>query len=112
MKKLILILFISCTQNTSFIEVVNKESYLELIKQNHQIIDVRTPNEFENGHIENAVNIDFKAADFIENISALNKNKTLLIYCRSGNRSGKAAKIMDSLGFTKIYDLEGGFMNW
>ena len=72
----------------------------------------RTPNEFENGHIENAVNIDFKAADFIENISALNKNKTLLIYCRSGNRSGKAAKIMDSLGFTKIYDLEGGFMNW
>ena len=112
MKKLILILFISCTQNTSFIEVVNKEEYLELIKQNHQIIDVRTPNEFENGHIENAVNIDFKAADFIENISALNKNKTLLIYCRSGNRSGKAAKIMDSLGFTKIYDLEGGFMNW
>ena len=58
------------------------------------------------------MNIDFKAADFIENISALNKNKTLLIYCRSGNRSGKAAKIMDSLGFTKIYDLEGGFMNW
>lgn len=112
MKKLILILFISCTQNTSFIEVVNKEAYLKLIKQNHQIIDVRTPNEFENGHIENAVNIDFKAADFIENISALNKNKTLLIYCRSGNRSGKAAKIMDSLGFTKIYDLEGGFMNW
>lgn len=112
MKKLILILFISCTQNTSFIEVVNKEAYLEFIKQNHQIIDVRTPNEFENGHIENAVNIDFKAADFIENISALNKNKTLLIYCRSGNRSGKAAKIMDSLGFTKIYDLEGGFMNW
>ena len=112
MKKLILILFISCNQNTSFIEVVNKEAYLELIKQNHQIIDVRTPNEFENGHIENAVNIDFKAADFIENISALNKNKTLLIYCRSGNRSGKAAKIMDSLGFTKIYDLEGGFMNW
>ncbi|MDB4128822.1 rhodanese-like domain-containing protein [Flavobacteriaceae bacterium] len=112
MKKHILILFISCTQNTSFIKVVNKEAYLELIKQNHQIIDVRTPNEFENGHIENAVNIDFKAADFIENISALNKNKTLLIYCRSGNRSGKAAKIMDSLGFTKIYDLEGGFMNW
>ena len=112
MKKFILILFIACTANENTIEVVNKQTYLNLMEQQYQIIDVRTPIEFEQGHIEKAINVDYKEANFIEKISAFDKSKTLLIYCRSGNRSGKASKIMDSLGFTKIYDLEGGFMNW
>lgn len=112
MKKFILILFIACNANEKTIEVVNKQTYLNLMEQHYQIIDVRTPTEFDEGHIEKAINVDYKGANFIENISAFDKSKTLLIYCRSGNRSGKASIIMDSLGFTKIYDLEGGFMNW
>ncbi len=112
MKKFILILFIACAPNPNRVEVVGKETYLDLMEKQFQIIDVRTPTEYQEGHIDNALNVDFKSADFIKNISKFDKNKTLLIYCRSGNRSGRASKIMDSLGFTKIYDLEGGFMNW
>lgn len=112
MKKLVIILFIACSQNSNTIQLVNKGSYLKLIDQQFQIIDVRTPFEFSEGHIENAINVDYKGVDFIENISKFDKNKILLIYCRSGNRSGKASKIMDSIGFVKIYDLKGGYMNW
>lgn len=112
MKKFILILFIACAPNPNRVEVVGKETYLDLMEKQFQIIDVRTPTEYQEGHIGNALNVDFKSADFIKNISKFDRNKTLLIYCRSGNRSGRASKIMDSLGFTKIYDLEGGFMNW
>lgn len=112
MKKFILILFIACAPNPNRVEVVGKETYLDLMEKQFQIIDVRTPTEYQEGHIDNALNVDFKSADFIKNIFKFDRNKTLLIYCRSGNRSGRASKIMDSLGFTKIYDLEGGFMNW
>ena len=112
MKKFILILFIACAPNPNSVEVVGKETYLDLMEKQFQIIDVRTPTEYQEGHIDNALNVDFKSADFIKKISKFDRNKTLLIYCRSGNRSGRASKIMDSLGFTKIYDLEGGFMNW
>lgn len=102
---------ISCEDNSN-IEVVNKSEYKNLIKKNFPIIDVRTPAEFWEGHIDNAINIDFKSNSFINEISKLDKSKTYLIYCRSGNRSSKAATIMDSLGFKKTIDLEGGFLRW
>ena len=102
---------ISCEDNSN-IEVVNKSVYKNLIKKNFPIIDVRTPAEFWEGHIDNAINIDFKSNSFINEISKLDKSKTYLIYCRSGNRSSKAALIMDSLGFKKTIDLEGGFLRW
>ncbi|MDG2372013.1 MAG: rhodanese-like domain-containing protein [Flavobacteriaceae bacterium] len=98
--------------NSSTIELVEKKFFKNLITENIQIIDVRTPKEYEEGHIINAVNINYKASDFIQEISDLDKKKPYLIYCKSGNRSEKATKIMDSLGFYKIYDLKGGFMNW
>ena len=112
MKKIILFLFVACAPFKNPIKVVDKKAYMNLIAKEYQIIDVRTPSEFKKGHIENAINVDFKAANFIENISFFDKNKTLLIYCRTGNRSGKASKLIDSIGFSKIYDLKGGFMNW
>lgn len=102
---------ISCIDDSS-IEIVNKNEYKILIKKNFPIIDVRTPSEFWEGHIDNAINIDFNSNSFINEISKLDKSKTYLIYCRSGNRSLKAATIMDSLGFKKIIDLEGGFLKW
>ena len=98
--------------NESKVEVIEKETFKELIEKNIQVIDVRTAEEYRDGYIKNAINIDFKSSEFIQNISRLDKNKSYLIYCKSGNRSGKASKVMDSLGFYKIYDLKGGFMNW
>ena len=102
---------ISCIDDSS-IEIVNKSEYKSLIKKNFPISDVRTPAEFWEGHIDNAINIDFNSNSFINEISKLDKSKTYLIYCRSGNRSSKAATIMDSLGFKKTIDLEGGFLRW
>ncbi|MBQ22996.1 MAG: rhodanese [Flavobacteriales bacterium] len=96
----------------STVELVGVEFSKELIKKQIKIIDVRTPKEFNQGHIENAININFKSSNFIKSISKLNKDTSFLIYCKSGNRSGKAAKIFDSIGFYKIYNLKGGYINW
>lgn len=73
------------------------------------IIDVRTPEEFNAGHVEGALNIPVEFPDFAAQISALDPNATYAVYCRSGNRSAAATQQMFGLGYTHIYDLEGGF---
>ena len=110
MKYFFLILFI-LTQNSNY-ELLELNDYKEKIKDGYQIIDVRTQSEFAHGHIPNAINLDFYAFNFITEINKLSKNETVLIYCRSGNRSHKTGAIMDSLGFNKIYDLKGGYSIW
>lgn len=77
-----------------------------------QLIDVRTPKEFKAEHIKNAKNINFFDEDFSKKINKLNKEKPVYIYCRSGKRSGKSAEQFKKLGFTHIYDLKGGILNW
>ncbi len=78
-----------------------------------QLIDVRTPMEFLSGHIKKAKNIDYyNKSKFYTEIEKLNKNKPVYLYCRSGIRSYNAAKKLDKLGFTEIYDLKGGFLRW
>ncbi len=76
------------------------------------IIDVRTPGEFTNGHIANALNIDWKSGSFESKISQLDKNKAVFVYCYSGNRSTAAANKMRSLGFKEVYELSGGIIKW
>ena len=76
------------------------------------VLDVRTPAEFAEGHLENAVNIDFESGNFEEEVSKLDKSKTFAVYCRSGNRSGQAVKVMSKTGFTNIYDMDGGVIDW
>ncbi len=85
---------------------------LKTAPENIQLIDIRTPQEYAQGHIKNAVNIDFYSADFLKKMDQLDKNKDIYIYCRSGHRSGIAAKKLANHGFSKIYDLEGGINNW
>ncbi len=80
--------------------------------KDHQIIDVRTPTEFKEGFIERAKNINLKDDDFAKEITSLDKDKPVYIYCRSGHRSGIAAKKMIDLGFKEVYDLQGGILNW
>jgi rhodanese-related sulfurtransferase len=76
------------------------------------IIDIRTPEGFNEGHIENAVNIDFYSASFKEDLEKLDKDKLYLIYCLSGNRSGKAIITMKELGYKEVYNLSVGIQEW
>ena len=94
------------------VEVLEKSQYEALVEKGYTIIDVRTPEEYEEGHIEGAQNINIKSEAFVTEIENLSKSDTLLIYCRSGRRSLYAAQVMVSIGFRRIYDLEGGFLNW
>lgn len=76
------------------------------------ILDVRTPREVAEGHIEGALIIDFLAGGFDEKVKDFNKESTYYIYCRSGNRSGQACQIMAQLGFDKLVNLDGGMLGW
>lgn len=71
-------------------------------------LDVRTADEFAAGHLSGATNLDFRAADFEQRLSALDRAATYLVYCHSGNRSGQATALMRSLGFGHVYDVQGG----
>lgn len=77
-----------------------------------QLVDVRTPEEFNEGHLENALNIDFTNDDFDDKVASLDKNKPVMLYCKAGGRSAKAASKLKELGFKNITDLEGGILNW
>ena len=76
------------------------------------LIDVRTPQEYAAGHLENSVNIDFRSRNFKELIGKLDKNQEVYVYCKIGGRSASAAKTMEDMGFKKIYDLKGGILQW
>jgi len=72
------------------------------------LVDVRTPAEFEAGHIKGAINIDFENSNFEQEIQKLDTSKTYFIYCRSGNRSGQASGVMKRNNLQNVYDLQGG----
>lgn len=76
------------------------------------VIDVRTLEEFNKGHLDGAQVIDFKAADFREKLSKLDREKSYLVHCRSGARSQRSLAVWRELGFRKIYHLESGFLGW
>ncbi len=73
------------------------------------LVDVRTPDEYQQGHLADAVNIDFFNADFANNLDTIDRQKKVYLYCKKGGRSAKAAKMLDSLGFKHIVDLTGGY---
>ncbi len=77
-----------------------------------QIIDVRTPDEFSQGHISGAINIDVEDASFESKIATLDKSVTYAVYCHSGRRSAIATTKMSSKGFTSLFNLDGGIGAW
>ena len=93
------------------VSVLAPEAFKEK-SMNQTIVDVRTPAEYSSGHIEGAINIDFFSDDFLEQIGQLDKSETLFVYCKSGNRSSKAAQKILGLGFKEVVDLQGGIKNW
>ncbi|TXJ12884.1 rhodanese-like domain-containing protein [Brachyspira aalborgi] len=109
-----ILFFTSCeskqesNQNEESFKNLTVEEVIILLDANPDIIviDVRTPDEIaQTGAIENSINIDFKASDFKEKISALDKDKEYILFCKSGNRSGQASKIMAEMGFSNINNL-------
>ena len=109
----------SCqSSNNPNIVSINADDFaskIEQMKKNNQeymIIDIRTKPEFDSGHLEDAVMIDYYSNEFYNNISKLDNTKTYFVYCRSGNRSGKSLKLFHKAGFTKVYDLKGGINAW
>ena len=111
---LIILLFISCENIKGEFQLLAYQSYKSHIENNSvQLFDVRTPEEYNLGHINGAVNIDFKNEEiFYRSFEKLDKSKPVYLYCRSGNRSKKSADILIELGFSKVYDLKGGFIEW
>jgi rhodanese-related sulfurtransferase len=75
-------------------------------------LDVRTPGEFAEGYIEGARLIDFQSGNFENEIATLDKGATYAVYCRSGNRSGQAVKVMQAAGFTNVFNMNGGVIDW
>lgn len=76
------------------------------------IIDVRTPEEYQGGHIRGAANLDYYSPDFNDRLRSLERNKRYLIYCRAGNRGRIALEMMRALGFEEAYNISGGTLRW
>ncbi len=115
-KTILSVLFLSMimacnAQNTSF-KQIGLDQYKKMANEkNTLVIDVRTPEEVAQGYIVGTdAFINFYDAAFDEKIAALDKKKTYIVYCRSGNRSSKALNKMAAAGFTKLYEVKGGVM--
>ena len=96
--------------------ITPEEAYILILESkdnpNFVILDVRTPEEFLGEYIENAVNLDYYSDTFKNDLDKLDKNKTYLIYCRSGRRSENALNIMKELDFREVYNMSGGIIKW
>ena len=76
------------------------------------IIDVRTPREFKSGHIEKAILLDYYSKTYTDELKRLDKTKTYLIYCRTGNRTGKTLTLIRNMGFSRVYNMAQGIRGW
>ena len=116
MRKLLFffVVIISCQIENKSFEILSYIDFKNKIEfSGVRLIDVRTPLEFSQGNINGSVNVDFKnEQEFLNYFNELDKTEPLFLYCRSGNRSKKSADKLINLGFSKIYDLEGGFIEW
>ena len=92
---------------------VSPAEFRDLMKKpNTMVIDVRTFQETSQGKIDGALDIDIRQDGFEDKIKLLPKDKTYLVYCRSGRRSAAACEIMEKNGFTKLYNMEGGWLQY
>ena len=101
-------------QSQSEVEVLEPQAFIERVKADTSaiILDVRQPEEFDEGHLAQAINLDWlNQTVFINGLAKLNKQKTYYIYCRSGRRSQAAAGKLKAEGF-QVVDLKGGYLHW
>ncbi|MFY8010145.1 MAG: thioredoxin domain-containing protein [Flavobacterium sp.] len=108
-------LFLSCQgQATKPVQTLDVKTYAEKLKNTEkpQLLDVRTPEEFGVEHLENADNVNVNSPDFATKAAQYDKSKPIFVYCKVGGRSAQAADKLVGMGFTEVYNLEGGIMKW
>lgn len=109
-----MLLLYSCGRGQSGETVLSPEEFKQKISETEAevVLDVRTAGEFAQGHLENAVNVDWNGSDFDSKIEKMDKSSTYFVYCLSGGRSAAAAEHMRSKGFTNVIEMEGGMLAW
>ena len=108
------IIFISSCQffDSSKINIISDSQFLEIQDTDYILVDVRTIDEYESGHIQNAINFDFYSESFQKEILSLEKKSSIILYCRTQNRSTKAANFLKENGYKEISVIEGGITSW
>ncbi len=112
---LIITFLASCNaqQNLNTISIIDTETLkVALSNKTIQLIDVRTPLEYKQGYIGNAINANIYTSDFTQATALLDKTKPVYVYCHKGGRSNAAARKLTKLGFNKIFDFKGGWKAW
>lgn len=110
-----LVLGACSSSDAATIELVDPDQAQDLLAappEGLEVLDVRTPEEFDAGHLADAENLDFYASNFTAQLDELDKDTPYFVYCRSGNRSSTTIETMQGLGFTEVYELEGGLVAW
>ena len=111
----VLVTACSSGTDTASIELVSPEQAAEVIEDAPAglvVLDIRTPEEYNEVRLDGAINVDYYATDFADQLDTLDKNNPYVMYCRSGNRSSDAVETMKDLGFTEVYEIDGGIVNW
>lgn len=108
----VLISFVSCQSQSKSPELISPEAFAKRIESATQLVDVRTPKEYKQGHLKGAKNIHLYDQDFLERINKLDKAKPVYVYCKAGGRSAEAVEIMQAQGFKNIIELRGGTDSW
>jgi rhodanese-related sulfurtransferase len=116
MKRILIVLLVlfsfSTIQAQTYKNAAAEAFKTEISKDTVQLVDVRTPGEYTQGHIKGAVNINLKQAEFLAQVEkTIDKKKTVYVYCRSGGRSAYASKMLSQAGFT-VVNLSGGILGW
>jgi rhodanese-related sulfurtransferase len=115
---LVCVWFQACsTANNQLLKTISPEMASNLISKHKNnsdfiILDIRTPREFNDGHIEEAILLDFYSKTYTDELKILDKSKIYLIYCRSGNRSGKTLELIKYMGFRQVYNMDRGIRGW
>ena len=103
-------------QSTIITNVSAQEAYTLIQEKsdnpNFRILDVRTPDEYNTGHVEGAINVDYNSDTFKDILATLDRSGEYLVYCRDGERSSGAIEIMEDLEFTMVYHIKGGIIEW
>lgn len=106
----------SLQQDNNIITVLPKEAAglieKHKVSTDFVILDIRTPGEYQTGHLPNSFLIDFYSKSFVDRINRLDKTKTYLLYCRSGNRTGRSLELFRKMKFKLVYHMANGIIGW
>ena len=109
-----LVSFTSCQSQNKTYKTIAPAAFAQKIENDKtaQLLDVRTPQEYTEAHLTKAQNSNWNSDDFLINVAKLDKSKPVLVYCKIGGRSAKAAQKLTELGFKDVLNLDGGIDNW